>query len=193
MGEPKSQMRREGQDVQQTVLRPRAEHLHHASARGGQVAHIPLGIEHRSRLRAPAGGERHEDGAELGLESVLHRLTAMKQGAQDDRGAPRQRRRVWRHDKVPDSLRLLRGVHQIEFRREGYPLQILQRAERVGAQAELLKEPPVMGRKGQHHPAQIVPQPPDLAAADDGFRQLMPSVLKDVPFHGVVLFRPLRP
>jgi len=88
-----------------------------------------LGEEERGGFRAAAGGERHEDGAELGLKIPFHLFTTVDESTKDGVRPPGQHFLVRNQYKVLEPLGLGGGIEQVGFGRERQSLQILEGAE----------------------------------------------------------------
>src|SRR5439155_25759709 len=100
-----------------------------------------------------------------------------EKSAQDGGRPPHQRLFVRDDDKVFGSLWAFRRVQQIGLRRKGQPLQIVQRADRVGIQPMFAEKLAVMGGERQDDSAQVTPKLFGLQSAHHAFRQLLPSFL----------------
>src|SRR6185503_14028476 len=87
VGEPKRQVGRVREHIEQTELSLRATNLHDAVTAAGQVVQVVLREHEGDGVRGASGGARHKYRAKLRFKTALHMFAAAQQRARNGGGA----------------------------------------------------------------------------------------------------------
>jgi len=177
VSEPKSEVRREGKSVQETVFAAATADFDDAGARCSEVAEIGLGVEERRGFGAAAGGKSHENGPELGFEAILHGFTATSECAENSAGATREDFFVRNEDEVLEAEWMSRIVQQIGLGGKRQTLEIIQSVYAVRTDPVFFKKTSVITGEREDDSSQVAPESLGLQTANGAFRQLFPPAL----------------
>lgn len=157
MGEPESEVRREGEGVQQAIFATGSADFDDAPGCRSEIGDVALREQEWSGFRAAARGESHEDGPKLGFKFAADLFAAMHQRAKDCTGTMRKHFLVRNQNEIFESLRTFCGVEEIGLGGEGNMSQVFERMDGVRREAEVAEHLPIMGRERQDNVAEIVP------------------------------------